>query len=78
MDSVLDIKKRIHDFIDHADERILRIIDAIVSTEIKTEKGLTEEHIEILEQRLKDHLQNPNSGKNWEILKSNIMKNYGF
>ena len=33
MDTTIDIKKRIHEFIDHADERILRIFNAIITTE---------------------------------------------
>ncbi|WP_262497969.1 MULTISPECIES: hypothetical protein [unclassified Chryseobacterium] len=43
MESTVDIKKRIHDFIDHADERILRIINAIISTE-ENEEALSSKH----------------------------------
>jgi hypothetical protein len=33
MDSTVDIRKRIHDFIDIADERILRIFKGIIDAE---------------------------------------------
>lgn len=45
MDNTLDIKKRIHEFIDHADERILRIINAIITTEEAEEKAELEKRI---------------------------------
>lgn len=33
MDTTIAIRKRIHEFIDQADERILRIFNAIITTE---------------------------------------------
>lgn len=33
MESTLEIRKRIHDYIDIADERILRILNGIINTE---------------------------------------------
>ncbi|MGC4129143.1 MAG: addiction module family protein [Bergeyella sp.] len=33
MEATVDIKKRIHEFVDRADDRILNIINAIISTE---------------------------------------------
>lgn len=45
METTLDIRKRIHEFIDHADERILRIINAIITTEEKEEKTELETRI---------------------------------
>jgi len=76
MDNTLDLKKRIHEFIDRADERILRIINAIIATEENPEE-LSNEHKEILDQRLQQHTENPNSGKSWDTVKNSLKDKYG-
>ncbi|WP_346986439.1 addiction module protein [Chryseobacterium sp. POE27] len=75
MESTVDIRKRIHEFIDHADERILRIINAIIMTEENDE--LPSHHTEILDQRLAKHQENPNSGKPWNDVKNSLKEKYG-
>ncbi len=75
MDNSLEIKKRIHDFIDHADARILRIIHAIITSEETENETLTVEHKDILNQRLEDHKINPTSGKSWNEVKQELQKN---
>ena len=77
MDTTIDIKKRIHEFIDHADERILRIFNAIITTEEIEEEGLSAEHKAILDERLEDHRKNPTSGKPWREVKQELKKEYG-
>lgn len=42
MDSTLEIRTRIHDFIDIADERILRIINSIIDAEEDSELKFSE------------------------------------
>lgn len=39
METTLDIRKKIHEYIDHADERILRIFNGIINAE-KTEEEI--------------------------------------
>lgn len=77
MDSILDIKKRIHEFIDHTDERTLRIINAIITTVEIEEEGLTTEHKDILDQRLEEHRKNPTTGNSWNEVKQSLKKQYG-
>lgn len=74
MENTIDIKKRIHEFIDHADERILRIINAIITTEENTGEELTAEHQIILDKLMENHKKNPNSGKSWDDIK-NLLSN---
>ncbi|MDR6404656.1 MULTISPECIES: addiction module protein [Chryseobacterium] len=76
MDNTLDLKKRIHEFIDRADERILRIINAIIATEENPEE-LSHEHKEILDQRLQQHKENSDSGKSWDNVKNSLKDKYG-
>lgn len=77
MDTTTDLKKRIHEFIDQADERILRIINAIITTEETGEEGLSAEHKAILDERLKEHRENPTAGKSWKEVKQELKKEYG-
>ncbi len=61
------IKDRIRDYIEHADDRILRIINAIIDTE---ENEIPQSHKEIIDERLKYHKENPQKGKSWEEVRS--------
>lgn len=38
MDTTIDLKKKIKDYLENADERILKIIHAIIETETKKEE----------------------------------------
>ncbi|WP_454060736.1 addiction module protein [Elizabethkingia ursingii] len=76
MDNTIDLKKRIHEFIDRADERILKIINAIITSE-ETEGELSIEHKAILDERLEEHEKNPNSGKSWKDVRLECKNEYG-
>ena len=77
MDSSIQLRKRIHDFIDQADDKMLQIFNAIISNENSDEKGLTKEHREILDKRLEEHQYNPESGKPWTDVVNELKKEYG-
>ena len=76
MDNTIDLRKRIHNFIDHADERILKIINAIITSE-ESEEELSKEQKIILDERLEDHRKNPSSGKVWKEVKNELKNEYG-
>ena len=77
MDSSIQLRKKIHDFIDQADDKMLQIFNAIISNENSDEKGLTKEHREILDKRLEEHQYNPESGKPWTEVINELKKEYG-
>ena len=77
MDSSIQLWKKIHDFIDQADDKMLQIFNAIISNENSDEKGLTKEHREILDKRLEEHQYNPESGKPWTEVVNELKKEYG-
>ena len=77
MDSSIQLRKKIHDFIDQADDKMLQIFNAIISNENSDEKGLTKEHREILDKRLEEHQYNPESGKPWTKVVNELKKEYG-
>lgn len=77
MDSSIQLRKKIHDFIDQADDKMLQIFNAIISNENSDEKGLTKEHREILDKRLEEHQCNPESGKPWTDVVNELKTEYG-
>ena len=77
MDSSIQLRKKIHDFIDQADDKMLQIFNAIISNENSDENGLTKEHLEILDKRLEEHQYNPESGKPWTEVVNELKKEYG-
>ena len=76
METTIDLKNKIRNYIETADERILKIINAIIETETE-ETGLSQSHKEILEQRLEFHKNNPTDGKSWEEIKDSLKLRYG-
>ena len=77
METTINLKKRIHEFIEEADERILRIFNGIIEAEKKEELELSDEHKEILDQRLQNHKENVDSGKSWSEVKKSLKEEYG-
>ena len=64
-------KKKLHEFIDQADERMLKPMYAMAQADMeKTDFELSDAHIKILEERIALHQANPESGFNWEDVKS--------
>jgi putative addiction module component (TIGR02574 family) len=64
---VVELKLKIRNYLDNADERILRIFNAIIDSE-KSE--LSENQKEELEKRLKSYLENPEIAMDWEEVKN--------
>ena len=69
-----EIKNRIRNYIEHADDRILRIINAIIDSE---ENEIPKSHKKILDERLKYHQDYPEDGKSWEEVKSLLNDRFG-
>jgi hypothetical protein len=60
------IKKEINDYINHADERFLRLIYSMVESE-KTEKGFFDTTIEAMTERAKKSLKSVENGNTRSI-----------
>jgi hypothetical protein len=71
MESTLDIRKKIHEFIDHADDRILKIINAIILTEEETDKMKPQSFYEELDKRKEKYLKGESKSYTWEEVKTN-------
>ena len=77
METTVNLKKRIHEFIEEADERILRIFNGIIEAEKKEECELSVEQKEILDKRLQNHRENPSAGKTWSEVRQSLKEEYG-
>ena len=78
MESTLELRKRIHDFIDIADERILRIINGIISVEEQEDNypAIPDWYYEKLEIEREKHLKGESPSYTWEEVKQKLMKDY--
>jgi len=78
MESTVDIRKRIHEFIDIADERILRIINGIIDVEEQKENypAVPDWYYEKLEIEREKHLRGETPSYTWEEVKQRLMKDY--
>ena len=78
MESTVDIRKRIHEFIDIADERILHIINGIIDVEEQEENypAVPDWYYEKLEIEREKHLKGETPSYTWEEVKQRLMKDY--
>jgi hypothetical protein len=78
MESTLEIRKRIHEFIDIADERILRIINGIIDVEEQEDNypAVPDWYYEKLEIEREKHLKGETPSYTWEEIKQRLMKDY--
>lgn len=80
MESTVDIRKRIHEFIDIADERILRIFNGIIDAEEDSELEFSEypqvpDYIyDRIEEEREKYLNGQLKTSSWEEVKERLMK----
>jgi len=77
--ATVDLKKNVLDYVNNADERLLKMIKALVESYRETDDypELSELQKKLLDQRLADHSENPESGKEWSEVKSGFRSKYG-
>ncbi|SIT26820.1 hypothetical protein [Chryseobacterium gambrini] len=67
MDSTVDIRKRIHDFIDIADERILRIFKGIIDAEEEENNySVPDSHYDVINERREKYIKGESKSYTWE------------
>lgn len=78
MESTVDIRKRIHEFIDIADERILRIINGIIDVEEQEDNysAVPDWYYKKLELEREKHLKGETPSYTWEEVNQRLMKDY--
>ena len=70
MDTKIDIRKKIHTFIDNADERILKIISEIISIEgFDVGQKIPDSFYEELDRRKEIHLKGESKSYSWSEVK---------
>lgn len=68
-------REQIHSFIDRADEKILKVISALMDMEENNE--IPKHQQKILDERLKTLQEKPNQGKPFREVSQSIRKKYG-
>ncbi len=67
MDSTVDIRKKIHDFIDIADERILRIFKGIIDAEEEENNySVPDSHYDVINERREKYIKGESECYTWE------------
>ena len=74
MEATIEIRKRIRDDVDHADERILRVFNAIIASKEETTHAVPESFYEELDRDREMHLKGETPSHNWEEVKSRLVK----
>lgn len=77
METKVDIRKRIHEFIDQADDRILRIFDAIITTEEDMQPSVPESFYKELDNDREQHIKGESPSYGWEEVKTRLIKTHG-
>ena len=72
-----ELKNRIRQYVEIADERLLKIINAIIDQDEKENDVLSDQTKLVLEARLQWHKENPSNGKSWHEIRANIKKEHG-
>lgn len=69
--ATIDLKKSVLDYVETADERLLKMIKALVETYQEGENyfEINQDHKEILDARLEDYRENPDNLLDWEEVK---------
>lgn len=71
MESTLEIRKRIHDYIDIADERILRILNGIINAEEQEDNypAIPDWRYDEINERREKYLSGESKSYTWEEVK---------
>jgi len=72
--TIIELKERLHRFIDIADERTLSVIDAIITSENnKDQPGIPLWFYDELDKRRERHLKGESTSSTWEAVKARIL-----
>ena len=75
MNASIAIRDKIHKFVDKADDRILRIFEAIVDMEERDDPVVPESFYQELDKDREKHLKGEIFSYKWEEVKSRLIKN---
>lgn len=70
----IEMREKLHELIDEADDRLLRLVFALVQAGM-SEFSHSEIQNELLDQRLAAHRLNPNEGSTWVEVKARVKQN---
>lgn len=67
------IREELHQFINRADERVLKLMYGMMKADNEgSDYTLGETHMQVLDERLAAHKSSPKEGSDWEEVKNRI------
>jgi putative addiction module component (TIGR02574 family) len=68
------LREELHQFINRADERVLNLIYGMMRADIEAGEHFTlsDEHRQLLDERLEAHKSSPDEGSSWKEVKDRI------
>jgi putative addiction module component (TIGR02574 family) len=66
------IREELHQFINIADERVLKLIYGMMKADHEDDISLTDTHKQLLDERLAYHKVSPHEGASWQEVKHRI------
>ncbi len=69
-----NLRQEVHAILDSSDDRIIKLIYGLLKADQEDESILTDEHKQIIDERLKDYELNPQDVLTWDEVKANIKK----
>ncbi|MBL4754689.1 MAG: addiction module protein [Flavobacteriales bacterium] len=70
--STAQIREKLHQLINNADERFIKMVYALAKEYQKDDFELSSEHQKILDERLASYKNDPDSGSDWDQVKRRI------
>lgn len=74
--SVVELRKKIIAAIQGADEQYLKQLEAFMYSNSKG-SSISDEHKQIIDERLAQHKANPQAGRSWQEIKTELSPKYG-
>jgi len=66
------MKDALHDWVDTVDERMLRMMYAMMQADQDQAAPLPEAHQRILDERLAEYERNPQAGSSWQEVRASV------
>lgn len=74
MNSTIELKNRIIHLVENADDRLLRMLNALIESYQSNESSIPEWHYEELDKRREKHLNGSSKSYTWEEAQNKIQK----
>ena len=72
-----DIRKKIHDYVDLADDRMLRVLSAVITADEEMQPSVPDLYYDELDKDRESHLNGTSPSYSWEDVKTRLIRTHG-